>query len=239
MIRNLISTLSASLQNPKAVSFRTLNYDWKKSRQTRIDVINHFTLKINNCKYLEIGCRDDKCFNEVIAAKKIGVDPVSGGTHRMTSDEYFKDSDDLFDVVFIDGLHTYEQSYRDAQNAFSRIECGGVVVFHDMIPRSWRAAYPKQISHSWNGDVWKTGVHLSKMDGVAFLVVEIDHGVGVAIKTSPHVEFEAISEKMARASFNDYLSLRDSINTVSWNEFVNDKKFFEVIQKLDGETEGS
>ena len=39
----------------------------------------------------------------------IGVDPMSGGTHRMTSDEFFRRNREQwhykFDLVFIDGLH--------------------------------------------------------------------------------------------------------------------------------------
>ena len=35
----------------------------------------------------------------------VGVDPLLGGTHRMTSDAFFAANADAFDLIFIDGLH--------------------------------------------------------------------------------------------------------------------------------------
>ena len=40
--------------------------------------------------YLEIGTFHDELFSQVKCKKKVGVDPVSGGTIRKTSDEFFK-----------------------------------------------------------------------------------------------------------------------------------------------------
>ena len=55
--------------------------------------------------YLEIGCADNDLFDAVMAGRKVGVDPLRGGTHRLTSDAFFAGYDgEPFDVVFIDGL---------------------------------------------------------------------------------------------------------------------------------------
>ena len=35
----------------------------------------------------------------------------------MTSDTFFKNNKDKFDVIFLDGLHTYEQTIKDINNA--------------------------------------------------------------------------------------------------------------------------
>lgn len=35
----------------------------------------------------------------------VGVDPLLGGTHRMTSDAFFAANTEHFDLIFIDGLH--------------------------------------------------------------------------------------------------------------------------------------
>ena len=69
--------------------------------------------------YLEIGCDQNDVFNSipVIHSNKIGVDPNSGGSHKMTSDDFFKQNDKSFDVIFIDGLHTYEQTQKDIINS--------------------------------------------------------------------------------------------------------------------------
>lgn len=51
---------------------------------------------------------------------------------RMTSDEAFELlKDQMFDFVFIDGLHTYEQLKRDMENYSRIIRKGGVISMHD------------------------------------------------------------------------------------------------------------
>jgi len=47
---------------------------------------------LDDCLYLEIGVFKNKVFNCIPLKKnnKIGVDPKLGGTHRMTSDDFFK-----------------------------------------------------------------------------------------------------------------------------------------------------
>ena len=39
----------------------------------------------------------DKNFSKINVKKKVGIDPVSGGTHRMTSDEFFSSNKEKFD----------------------------------------------------------------------------------------------------------------------------------------------
>ena len=59
--------------------------------------------------YLEIGTFHDDLFKQIKCNKKVGVDPISGGTVRKTSDQFFNDNKDKFDCIFIDGLHYYSQ----------------------------------------------------------------------------------------------------------------------------------
>ena len=49
--------------------------------------------------------------------KRVGVDPVEGGTHKMTSDHFFSINKDNFDIIFIDGLHEYSQVMKDIKNS--------------------------------------------------------------------------------------------------------------------------
>ena len=44
------------------------------------------------------------------------LDPAEGGTHRMTSDQFLAITKKKFNVVFIDGLHEYEQCQKDCIN---------------------------------------------------------------------------------------------------------------------------
>lgn len=52
--------------------------------------------------------------------------------HRTTSDEKFSDfSDNQFDFIFIDGLHTYEQLSKDCVNYYSKVKPSGIFSGHD------------------------------------------------------------------------------------------------------------
>ncbi|HXV01633.1 MAG TPA: class I SAM-dependent methyltransferase, partial [Caulobacteraceae bacterium] len=111
---------------------------------------------------------------------KVGVDPAQGGTHRMTSDAFFAGNEERFDVVFIDGLHTYDQARRDVVNALAVVRSGGWIAVHDMFPRDWIEEHVPQISTSrWTGDPWKVAFELAVSPDVDFRLIAIDHGIGI------------------------------------------------------------
>ena len=58
-----------------------------------------FNKKYNYTNYLEIGCDRDQLFSKVKIQNKIGVDPFSGGTVRKTSDKFFLENNEKFDIV--------------------------------------------------------------------------------------------------------------------------------------------
>ena len=108
----------------------------------RIDLINHLCRRYRPVTYLEIGCAADDCFKNVEASRKIGVDPIRGGTERMTSDEFFEQSRRKFDVIFVDGLHLLDQARRDVDNAEKALRDGGVIVLHDCLPPTLQSTDP-------------------------------------------------------------------------------------------------
>ena len=67
---------------------KRLNFDWS-SKSTRFSIINKIIVQQNYSSYLEIGCFKDENFKEIKINEKVGVDPVSGGTIRDTSDNFF------------------------------------------------------------------------------------------------------------------------------------------------------
>jgi len=102
-----------------------------------------------DCKtYLEIGVSEGITFNAVNVETKTGVDPdfqfdwqaSHDGTHTrllpLSSDAFFAQEPigSRFDLIFIDGLHTYDQTYRDLQNALLYSHPGTVVLIDDTIP---------------------------------------------------------------------------------------------------------
>ena len=92
--------------------FKQLDYDWSKY-PSRSEIINKLISFKNYHSFLEIGCDNDENFSKINIDNKVGVDPLKGGTLRMTSDEFFKENKNKFDIVFIDGLHTYDQVKKD------------------------------------------------------------------------------------------------------------------------------
>lgn len=153
----------------------------------RIDIINSLIKKNNYQTYLEIGCQNDVCFNQIEISSKVGVDPEKGGNVRMTSDEYFDQWESAknagFDIIFIDGLHEADQVHKDIINALECLNENGIIVCHDMNPSSELSQRVPRETKVWNGDCWKAFVKLrSENKDLEMRVVDTDHGCGIIEK---------------------------------------------------------
>ena len=158
------------------------DYDWDNIPFDRKAVVNRLMAATPEGDYLEIGCAGDDLFRAVMAGRKVGVDPQRGGTHRMTSDTFFATYEGAkFDVVFIDGLHHYDQVRRDFDGALNVLKPGGWIAIHDMLPRDWFEEHVPQIrTRGWTGDGWKVAFELLASDDIDFRLLALDHGVLVA-----------------------------------------------------------
>lgn len=146
----------------------------------RWDIINHFINKYNYTSYLEIGCQKDVAFRRVVIDKKIGVDPERGGTHRMTSDEFFSSNKETFDIIFIDGLHHNEQVKKDIENALKVLNENGTIVVHDCNPTTEAMQKVPRITKEWTGDGWKAWVSLRRTRAdLEMKVINTDYGCGI------------------------------------------------------------
>ncbi len=133
--------------------------------------------------YLEIGVNKGMTFNALTAKTKVAVDPkflfdtkavsqeVPGTSfHETTSDDYFGNiatRDTAFDVIYLDGLHTAEQTIRDLINAISFLKPNGVIIIDDVFPSSYVASLPNRretrlirqasgdTAGAWMGDVYR------------------------------------------------------------------------------------
>ena len=153
------------------------------SNFNRIDLVNYLIKKNNYSEYLEIGCDDDQLFSKVKVKNKYGVDPVSGGNIRKTSDEFFLENKQKFDIVFIDGLHIYNKVKKDILNSINFLKFDGIVLVHDCLPDSvGKQAVPRYEMH-WNGDVWKAIVDLRQNKDLNIFTCEIDQGIGIIKKS--------------------------------------------------------
>jgi hypothetical protein len=172
----------------------------------RIAFINKAISKFTDCNYLEIGVADNTTFNSIPLPlkNKIGVDPSSGGTHRMTSDEFFSKNQKKFNVIFIDGLHIYEQCQKDCINSLNFIEEDGIILFHDFLPQNYLQERVPRKSASWTGDVWKVAVELTYSEGMNFKIANIDYGVGI-LKPEKNAKYNKMPE-LNKMNFNDFVN---------------------------------
>ena len=148
----------------------------------RWDLIEYLINKYKYSDYLEIGCDQDQLFSKVKIKNKTGVDPTNGGNIRKTSDEFFKENKKKFDIIFIDGLHTYNQVKKDILNSISCLKDEGIVLVHDCMPDSLSKQAVPRYRMSWNGDVWKAIVDLRQNENLEIYTCKIDQGIGVIKK---------------------------------------------------------
>jgi len=182
--RNLNSLIRESLllNRYRANAYpHAFDYDWSAIRYNRLSIVNLLMSPRPGGQYLEIGCADNQLFDAVLARHKTGVDPARGGTHRQTSDAFFAENPAArFDVIFIDGLHIYDQVRRDVVNALGALNPGGWISIHDMLPRDWIEEHVPPLSTSgWTGDGWKVAFELAASPDIDFRLIAIDHGVAV------------------------------------------------------------
>jgi len=134
-------------------------------------------------RYLEIGVARGATFFEVKAAEKHAVDPrfrfdprsrshhSTEYYHPISSDDYFRQAlgqESPFDLIFLDGLHTYSQTLRDFLGSQAVAHPRTVWLIDDTVPHDAIAADPDlqrvqaareadghPDDQTWMGDVFK------------------------------------------------------------------------------------
>ena len=195
---------------------------FKKTRNMNIkrsEVINKIINRFNFSKYLEIGVYHPKLNFDLINTNfKDGVDPEPRRpvSYEMTSDEFFEkhSTNKKYDIIFIDGLHTYEQTYKDVINSINLLNEGGVIVMHDCNPPTeyHTRSYDEYLKTGgeWNGTVYKSFIQLkSELNDWTCFVVDVDWGCGIITKR----------KLKPNNGFN-----MNNIDDLSWNYFTENRK---------------
>jgi len=154
-------------------------------------LIEKYSLK----SYLEIGVQNPwNNFDKVKCAVKYGVDPalktnrqyiVGLYEYGFTSDEFFAclpETHPIFDLIFIDGLHTAEQVKRDFENSLRCLSDNGFIVIHDVLPENEEGTKVPRETKQWWGDVYKWAMTISEYDNISFITYNIDNGCMVVKK---------------------------------------------------------
>lgn len=136
-------------------------------------------------RYLEIGVEYGYTLENVRVQRRVGVDPaprfelssLPGGIvfHELESDVFFAalDESETFDLAFLDGLHTFEQTTTDLFNTLRHVP-HGVALIDDTFPPNALAGLPELEESlslqrdaaieplAWMGDVWKLVVLIDR-----------------------------------------------------------------------------
>ena len=185
----------------------------------RWDLIQFLIDKYEYSTYLEIGCDKDQSFSKIEISHKVGVDPISGGTIRKTSNDFFRTNKKKFDLIFIDGLHHYEQVIEDIDNAIDILNDNGHILVHDCLPRTIAHQAIPRYRGSWNGDVWKAIVDLRTRKNLEVFTCEIDFGVGIIQKKNNSKILELKINNFKNLKFKDYFHRnKEFMNVISYNE---------------------
>ena len=202
---------------------KKFNYDWNKT-QTRFDIINKLINSKKFKSYLEIGCQSDVNFSKIKIENKVGVDPQSGGTLRMTSDEFFSQNKDTFDLIFIDGLHIHEQVLKDIDNSLNVLNENGVILLHDCLPaKIWHQTIP-QTHSSWNGDVWKSIVQSRTREDIDTYNIKADQGLGLILKRTNRDKLVHPINNFKNLKFKDYYNHHEK-----FMRLIDENKVLETI----------
>ena len=197
---------------------KKLNFEFPKD-YSRLDMINYFIKKNDYKSYLEIGCDKNQIFSQITLNKKIGVDPYSGGNVRKTSDDFFKENVEKFDLIFIDGLHVYEQVKKDIINSINFLKKKGVILVHDCLPDTIGKQAVPRYKMQWNGNVWKAIVDLRQRNDLEIHTCFVDQGIGI-IKKQINSSILKINKKTQDLKFSDfYHNHKEYLRIINLDEF--------------------
>ena len=192
----------------------------------RFDIIQFLINQYEYTSYLEIGVDRKHTFDVIECELKHGVDPNKDCTFKMTSDEFFKQNENKYDIIFIDGLHEADQVKRDIENALNILTPGGVVVVHDCSPRNEKEQTVPKLKNQkiWIGDGWRAFVDLRQREDLDMYVIDTNNGVGIIrygwqkplkIESPKYKDLERHrKEWLNLKSITEYRAYEDAINPI-------------------------
>lgn len=168
----------------------------KQEQMTRTTVIQNLIKEHNLKSYLEIGVQESANGSQIECEYKVGVDikkPSNANQHFNSfyegkSRNFFESNREKFDLIFIDGDHSYEEVVNDFANAISMTN--RFVVLHDAYPQEQEATkWPNNTQYgTYNGEVYRVLLTIHLL-GIPYKLYKFDHGVLVIDKYDWGVSF--------------------------------------------------
>lgn len=199
--------------------------------------------------YLEIGVNEGATFTKVKARRKVAVDPAflfdvpeaaaahpGSEFHEITSDEYFGtvvDPDERFDVIYLDGLHTFEQTLRDFTNAVHHLAPHGAIVIDDVCPVSYLASLPDRENYfrvrdflevtdkSWMGDVYRLVFFVETFyQHMSYATIADNHGQAVIWRERRTEVPHRMVRDTGELTFEEFVLGRDHMNLMPYRDIL-------------------
>jgi|TARA_R110000787_G_scaffold285864_1_gene402553 predicted O-methyltransferase YrrM len=138
--------------------------------------------------YLELGVRSGVSLLKIApyCNKVTGVDvaspqfevPANTKIYTTTTDDYFDNINNsyMFDMVFIDADHSYEQSLKDFNNVKNYVIEEGFIFLHDTSPYCKEFTSPK-----FCDDAYKTALHIKQNYIDEWEIVTLPFNPGLSI----------------------------------------------------------
>lgn len=220
------------------------------TKMSRADVVQGILSLYDNPAYLEVGVSKGVTFHSIEATRKVAVDPrfrfkarqlESEGSnatyHEVTSDTYFGEianpAADRFDVIYLDGLHTLEQTLRDFTNSLTFLSASGVIVVDDVYPVSYVASMPDIEEHrvvkrelnvhrgAWMGDVYRLVFFIDTFfQQLTYRTVAENHGQLVAWGARRPTVPNRRVEDIARLPYERVVLERDAFRLLPFAEIL-------------------
>ena len=162
---------------------------------------------------------------------------LSARFYEKTSDAFFAEDapvlyrDTKLDICLVDGMHEYQFALRDVENTLCYLQEHGVIIMHDCNPLTAHAAISfegwkaNNFQGVWNGDVWKTIVHLrSTRDDINVFVLDCDEGLGVVSFGKPENKLNFTPQQIDSFTYEQF-----SQNRKEWLNLKPASYFFEYF----------
>ena len=204
----------------------------------RFERLNALAKITSASRYLEIGVAKGATFTRVEVPYKVGVDPkfkfdvrahANANTifHEVTSDVFFAtlaSAHGNFDLIYLDGLHTFEQTLRDFCASLRHASARTLWLLDDTHPTDWWAARPRRDiawrlrrrfgtkRKGWMGDVYKVVFVIHDFFPQYTYATFPQHGQTV-VWTETRQDFTPTwnsLERISRLGYRDFLRCRDS-----------------------------
>ncbi len=222
----------------------------KADRLARHAILQQLVGCYDQARYLEVGVSRAVTFHRVPAAVKVAVDPVfefdvderrarhpEATYHQVTSDDYFArviDPAQQFDVIYLDGLHTLEQTLRDLMNALHHLQPDGVIVIDDTRPPTYLASLPGRQNFfdvrsfldlddqkAWMGDVYRLVYFIETFcPHLSFATIADNHGQSVVWRSRRADVPDRLLRDVAELSFEDLVLQHDHLRLAPFADIL-------------------